>query len=181
MHDKTKGACAESICCHSVLKPSGVSQLGAATHSWMVSVCSYPQRSRAYGRWQQWIKPVQRLKARWKGSNKHLILCSNHFTANCFEPDKAKASSLGLDKPWRRRRANVSAVFRRAASSLEGGATCKHLAGEGPSSDHSRFLSSPSIRVIVVMRSGSGTRCYSPCDITRNHAQWWMSEFDAWV
>ena len=52
-------------------------------------------------------------RAEWKGPSEHSVLCSVHFTD---EPDTAIASSLGLDKPWRRLKVDaVPTVFKRAA------------------------------------------------------------------
>ena len=52
-----------------------------------------------HARWQQWIKQVQRTRPQWKGPSEHSVLCSDHFNEDCFKPDTAIASSLGLDKP----------------------------------------------------------------------------------
>ena len=87
----------------------------------------------------QWTKQVQRTRAEWKGPSEHSVLCSNHFTNDCFEPDTAIASSLGIEKP--RRRLKVDAVptifIRRAASRLgddgsEQPSGGKRIASEGP-------------------------------------------------
>ena len=93
-----------------------------------------------HARRQQWIKQVQRTRAEWKRPSEHSVLCSDHFTDDCFEPDTAIASSLGLNKPRRRLKADaVPTVFKRAAPVLRSkgsdrGVTGKRLACEGPGS-----------------------------------------------
>ena len=85
----------------------------------------------------QWIKQVQRTRAEWKGPSEHSVLCSDHFNDDCFEPDSAIASSLGLDKPRRRLKADaLPTIFKRVAAPGLGTATAtgKRLASEGPGS-----------------------------------------------
>ena len=36
---------------------------------------------------QEWLKQVQKTRARWSGPSKHSVLCSCRFTEDCFEPD----------------------------------------------------------------------------------------------
>ena len=86
------------------------------TYSDGVSLFHFPKD---HARRQQWIKQVQRTRSRWKGPSEHSVLCSDHFNEDCFEPDTAIASSLGLDKPRRRLKADaVPTVFKRAAAPL---------------------------------------------------------------
>ena len=100
-----------------------------------VSLFHFPKD---HGRRLQWIKQVQRTRAEWKGPSEHSVLCSDHFNDDCFEPDSAIASSLGLDKPRRRLKADaVPTIFKRAAAPGLGTAataTGKRLACEGPGS-----------------------------------------------
>ena len=64
------------------------------------------------------------------GPSERSVLCSDHFN----EPDTAIASSLGLDKPRRRLKADaVPTVFKRSAAPVLT-ATGKRLAYEGPGS-----------------------------------------------
>ena len=101
------------------------------TYSDGVSLFHFPKD---HARRQQWIKQVQWTRSQWKGPSEHSVLCSDHFNEDCFEPDTAIASSLGLDKPRRRLKADaVPTVFKRVAAPVLA-ATGKRLACEGPGS-----------------------------------------------
>ena len=101
------------------------------TYSNGVSLFHFPKD---HARRQQWIKQAQRTRSQWKGPREHSVLCSDHFNEDCFEPDTAIASNLGLDKPRRRLKADaVPTVFKRAAAPVLT-ATGKRLASEGPGS-----------------------------------------------
>ena len=101
------------------------------TYSDGVSLFLFPKD---HARRLQWIKQVKRTRAEWKGPSEHSVICSVHFTDDCFEPDTAIASSLRLDKPRRRLKADaVPTVFKRAASVLSNRqATGKRFACKGP-------------------------------------------------
>ena len=89
-----------------------------------------------------WTRQVQRTRAEWKGPSEHSVLCSDHFTDDCFEPAAAIASSLGLAQPRRRLKADaVPTVFVRRASASDDSGTGsnerwrgagKQLSSEGP-------------------------------------------------
>ena len=107
------------------------------TYSDGVSLFNFPKDQ---GRRQQWIRQVQRTRAEWKGPSEHSVLCSDHFTEDCFEPDTAIAASLGLSKPRRRLKVDaVPTIFHRPVprASATGG---KRVAGEGPSCSEPRKI-----------------------------------------
>ena len=46
----------------------------------------------------QWTKEVQRTRADWQGPSDYSVLCSNHFTNDCFEEDTIIAGRIGIKK-----------------------------------------------------------------------------------
>ena len=122
-------------------------QPGALTLTAMELVFLFPKD---HARWLQWTKQVQQTRAEWKGPSEHSALCSDHFTDDCFEPDTAIASSLGLDKPRRSLKADaVPTVFKRAAPSKasDGRASGKRVTCEGPGSSSTDLDGSHSRKV----------------------------------
>ena len=73
------------------------------THSQNVSLFQFP-RDPVLRR--QWVKQVQRTRAKWSASD-HSVLCSEHFASDSFEPDFGLALGSGLSK---RRRLKCDAV-----------------------------------------------------------------------
>ena len=65
---------------------------------------------------QEWLKQVQKTRARWSGPSEHSVLCSCHFTEDCFEPDTLLAPKLGLAKRKMLKRDAVPTIFNRDAS-----------------------------------------------------------------
>ena len=69
---------------------------------------------------QRWTKEVQRTPDRWSGLSQHSVLCSSHFTADCFEPDSAIAATMGITK-WQRLKPDaVPTIFERQAPQHQG-------------------------------------------------------------
>jgi hypothetical protein len=64
---------------------------------------------------QQWTKEVQRTRDCWSGPSQHTVLCSCHFTADCFEPDSAIAATMGITKQQRLKPDAVPTLFVRQA------------------------------------------------------------------
>ena len=58
---------------------------------------------------------VQRTRDRWSGPSQHSVLCSSHFTADCFEPDSAIAATMGITKRQRLKPDAVPTLFERQA------------------------------------------------------------------
>ena len=46
----------------------------------------------------QWTKEVQRTRADLQGPSDYSVLCSNHFTNDCFEEDTIIAGRIGIKK-----------------------------------------------------------------------------------
>ena len=63
---------------------------------------------------KQWTKGgVQRTRANWQGPSNNSVLCSEHFTSDCFEVDTAIAASFGIEKRRRLKPNAVLTVFHR--------------------------------------------------------------------
>ena len=62
---------------------------------------------------KQWTKEVQRTRANWQGPSDNSILCSKHFTNDCFEEDTAIAARFGIEKRRRLKSNAVPTVFQR--------------------------------------------------------------------
>ena len=60
---------------------------------------------------QRWTKQVQRTRACWNGQSPHSVLCINHFSEDCFEPDSAIAASMGLTKRRRLKQDAIPTIF----------------------------------------------------------------------
>ena len=60
---------------------------------------------------QRWTKQVQRTRACWNGPSPHSVLCINHFSEDCFEPDSAIAASMGLTKRRRLKQDAIPTIF----------------------------------------------------------------------
>ena len=102
-------------------------QPGAPTHTGKGLVFLFPKDHTG---WLQWIK------------------CSDHFNDNCFEPDSATASSLGLNKPQRRLKADtLPTIFKRAVAPRLVTATLPLVSDEGPGSSSTDPYSSQSKKV----------------------------------
>ena len=65
---------------------------------------------------KQWTKGVQRTCANWQGPSNNSVLCSEHFTSDCFEVDTAIAASFGIEKRRRLKPNAVPTVFHRHLS-----------------------------------------------------------------
>ena len=54
----------------------------------------------------KWVRQVRRTRAEWTATE-HSVLCSEHFTEDCFEAEAALAQTFGLTK---RKRLKVDAI-----------------------------------------------------------------------
>ena len=63
---------------------------------------------------QKWVKQVQRTRAEWSGPSEHSVICSVHFTDDCFETNLAE--KFGLEKRKRPKEDAVPTIFRRFCS-----------------------------------------------------------------
>ena len=77
----------------------------------------------------QWNKQVRRTRADWKDATDYSVLCSDHFTTDCFEEDSYIAAQFGITKRKRLKPDAVPTVFHRPGrGDLQ----------EGPSVGHKR-------------------------------------------
>ena len=63
---------------------------------------------------QKWVKQVQRTRAEWSGPSEHSVICSVHFTDDCFETNLTE--KFGLEKQKRLKEDAVPTIFRRFCS-----------------------------------------------------------------
>ena len=64
----------------------------------------------------QWTKEVQRTRAGWQGPSDYSVLCSNHFTNDCFEEETIIAARFGIEKRRRLKPNAIPTVFHRQSS-----------------------------------------------------------------
>lgn len=83
------------------------------THSDGVSLFQFPRDPALR---IQWIKEVQRTRANWQGPSDYSVLCSDHFTTDCFEEDAAIAARFGISKRRRLKPNAIPTVFHRHTS-----------------------------------------------------------------
>ena len=83
----------------------------SSVHSIGVSLHKFPKDPR-----RQWVKQVQRTRADWKGPSEYSILCSKHFTPDCFETNSALASQKGLKIRVRLKSNAIPTVFERSVA-----------------------------------------------------------------
>ena len=62
---------------------------------------------------KQWTKEVQKTRAKWQGPSDSSVLCSEHFTSDCFEEDTAIAARFGIKKQRRLKPNAVLTLFHR--------------------------------------------------------------------
>ena len=95
-----------------------------------VSLFCFPQNQSLR---QQWNKQVQRTHADWKDATEYFVLCSEHFTSDCFGEDSFMAAQFGLTKRKRLKPDVVPTIFHRPAA-----ATSHGDLQEGPSVGYKR-------------------------------------------
>ena len=74
---------------------------------------------------------MQRTCADWKDATDYSVLCSEHFTSDCFEEDSFIAAQFGLTKRKRLKSDAVPTIFHK--STLNVAATSHGHLQEGPS------------------------------------------------
>lgn len=77
---------------------------------------------------EKWVKQVRRTRAEWEATE-HSVLCSEHFTEDCFEADAVLARSFGLSKRRRLKADAIPTIFHRPSAELPStsGASRKRL------------------------------------------------------
>ncbi|XP_062511813.1 THAP domain-containing protein 10-like [Corticium candelabrum] len=81
------------------------------SHSDQVSLFSFPQDPVLRKRWTE---AVQRTRDKWNWPSRYSVLCSDHFTEDCFETDHLLASSFGIARRARLKPDVVPTHFVRA-------------------------------------------------------------------
>lgn len=79
------------------------------THSDGVSLFRFPRDPVLK---EQWVKQVQRTRAQWKPSESS-VLCSKHFTDDCFEVAYDLATQFGIKKTRKLKPGAVPSLFLR--------------------------------------------------------------------
>ena len=65
-----------------------------------------------------WINKVLTTRAEWTPSE-HSMLCSRHFGKDCFEPEVALASLLGINRRKKLKPTAVPSLFKKQPSTFE--------------------------------------------------------------
>lgn len=68
----------------------------------------------------QWIKQVQRFRAEWT-CTAYSVLCSEHFSEECFEPASKFAAEFGMKKPRRLKPDAIPSIFSRPSTTPTAG------------------------------------------------------------
>ena len=95
------------------------------TYSNNVSLFVFP-RDRSLR--QEWAKQVKKTRPKWGGPSDYSVLCSDHFTDDCFEPESLLAPKLGVEMRRKLKRDAVPTLFKseeagpgkRRATALQG-------------------------------------------------------------
>ena len=69
-------------------------RLAVLTHTATKSACFLSHKTKFFESDGQ--KAVQRTRDKWNGPSRYSVLCSDHFTEDCFETDHLLASSFGI-------------------------------------------------------------------------------------
>ena len=80
---------------------------------------------------QKWNRQVQRTRADWKDATEYSVLCSKHFTNECFEEDSFIAAQFGMTKRKRLKPDTVPTIFHRPIAASE--STSHDHLQQGPS------------------------------------------------
>ena len=65
----------------------------------------------------EYTRQVQRTRSNWPGPSQHSVICSDHFTSDCFEEDIAIAAQFRIEKTVHLKPNAVPNVFPHAKSS----------------------------------------------------------------
>ena len=84
----------------------------------------------------KWVKQVQRTRSQWSGPSEHSVLCSKHFSDDCFQPDSAIAASMGLQKRRSLKPDAVPTHFERPSAQLSSSSTRKRSSSTTPLATH---------------------------------------------
>ena len=63
----------------------------------------------------KWVRQVRRTRAQW-AATEHSVLCSEHFTEDCFEVNAALAQSFGMSKRRRLKEGAIPTIFERRSA-----------------------------------------------------------------
>ncbi|KAM9364781.1 uncharacterized protein KZ484_010956 [Pholidichthys leucotaenia] len=70
-----------------------------------------------------WSKQVRKTRADWKEPTKYSVLCSEHFTMDCFEEGPLRSAEMGIETKRRLvlKKGAVPTIFRKGASTAAAG------------------------------------------------------------
>ena len=80
---------------------------------------------------------MQRTRANWQGPSNNSVLCSEHFTNDCFEEDTAIAARFGIEKRRHLKPNAIPTVFHRHLPH----SSTKAEAQDDPSTSRKRSIS----------------------------------------
>ena len=83
------------------------------THADGISLFNFPRDPSLR---TQWNKQVQRTRANWRNATDYSVLCSKHFTKDCFEQGSVMASQFGIQKKRRLKPDAIPTIFNRPAA-----------------------------------------------------------------
>ena len=75
---------------------------------------------------KKWTEQVKRTRAEWKGPTVNSVLCSDHFTQDCFEVKNKMHKSFGFETTAKLKDA-VPTTFKRKLTEVEEPAAKKQL------------------------------------------------------
>ena len=74
---------------------------------------------------KKWIKAVKQQRSSWDGPSAHSLLCSKHFTDDCFLTGGVHfCDEMGMPTAKRLKADAVPTIFARSINYLEPGSTC---------------------------------------------------------
>ena len=103
------------------------------THADGVSLFSFPRNPSLCTKCN---KQVQRTHADWRDATDYSILCSEHFTNDCFEEGSIIAAQFRIQKRRRLKPDTVPTIFYRPAATTASGGSLQ----EGPSVGHKKAM-----------------------------------------
>ena len=94
-----------------------IDSLGFNLHVIALDSFSFSQNLSLRARWN---KQVQRTYADWRDATGYSVLCSKHFTNNCFKEGSVIAAQFGIQKRTRLKPDAVPTIFHRLAATCNG-------------------------------------------------------------
>ena len=87
---------------------------------------------------KEWAKQIQRTRDSWKGPTKYSVVCSEHFSDDCFMEDYKLHHSFGMDRVRKLKDTAVPTIFKRKASEIADEPKAKKRRNVYEKRDHQR-------------------------------------------